>query len=129
MKTFLLIDSSDIDKFVNEKVLRYNGVDKIKSFETIQDGLDFLKESDSPKATMLLDLQTLIRSYGDFKEKIKTLTDYKGEFELYILSLADIYPSDKKILTDNNFFDIKGFKGFIEKPLTVEKIKEILSDN
>ena len=43
MKTFLLIDSNDIDKFVNEKALRYNGVDKIKSFATIQDGLDFLK--------------------------------------------------------------------------------------
>ena len=129
MKTFLLIDSSDIDKFVNEKVLRYNGVDKIKSFETIQDGLDFLKVTDSPKATMLLDLQMLIRNHVNFKEIINTLTDYKGEFELYILSLADIYPSDKKILTDNNFFDIKGFKGFIEKPLTVEKVKEILSDN
>ena len=129
MKTFLLIDSNDIDKLVSEKILRFNGVDKIKSFTTIQDGLDFLKETDSPKATMLLDLQLLTRDHADFKGIINTLTDYKGEFELYILSLDYIHPSDKKILTDNNFFDIKEFKGFIGKPLTVEKVKEILSDN
>jgi hypothetical protein len=124
MKTFLLVDNHETDKFISERILRLLGIERLQIFDTVSDLWGMLKDIDSQKTTLLLDLMTLTIEDIWFIEKLEKLTQYKGEFEIYLLTLEYNSIFEKTYL--ERFYKMGKFKGLIQKPLTEEKVKILL---
>jgi len=121
MDFYLLVEDNDIDIYINEAVMKYCGIDDFRTFKSIREAWDFLKNADWPKVIALVSLTTLLGTDWKLSGLLKKPEEFKGELEIYVLSSSfrmDI----------GELYMYTEFKGFIEKPLTVEKATLIISE-
>ena len=114
IKSILLIDNSEIDNFINHKILESHGVTNIISFKSADTALDFLLNTNIIFHFIIADLYLPMMDGFQFIDKFNELELYKTQGEICLLS-ASINPTDKKQSAERNV-------RFIEKPLTIEKL-------
>ena len=116
-KSVLLIDSLEIDNFVNHKLLEIYGVKDVIAFRSPSKALAYLKETDITYQLILVDIYLPIMNGFEFIDKFYELNLDKQHGEICLLS-ASLDPLHKQKSKEMN---IK----FIEKPLTIDKLLSI----
>jgi response regulator RpfG family c-di-GMP phosphodiesterase len=114
LESVLLIDDNKIDNFINRKVLEDQGVKNIITHTNTIDALNYLKETTDIPQIILLEMYLPIMDGLGFLNKF-----WKSEFarkptNIFILSCS-INPADLEMTKQK-------CSGFIEKPLTTEKL-------
>lgn len=126
----MLIDDNKIDLFVNQRIIeKYNPTVKIKAFNNAFSAISFLKllelnvsiKSVAIPDIILLDINMPEMNGFSFFDEFKQLNlAHKNEIEVYILSSStsseDVAKAQKETYC----------AGYITKPLTVSKLKNIL---
>ena len=121
----LLVDDDSINNFLSEEII--SGADITEEVVLLTDGqqalsyLNSLKisESEPPqKLLILLDLNMPVMDGFEFLEEFKP-EELKADFQIVILTSSDNQRDIEKIKA----YDIKNF---ISKPITEEKLLEIL---
>lgn len=119
IKFVLLIDSDNIDNFISEKILHDIGVSNILTLTSTTDALIFLKQTKEIPQLILLDIRFPIMDGFEFLDKFQALEISQQTINIFILS-ASINPADRQLAKEKNC------AGFIEKPLTKEKLLQYL---
>lgn len=119
LKLILLIDDNEVDNFINQKILESWGATNILTFESTTDALDYLKQTVDAPQLILLDRYLPIMNGFEFIDKLGKLEIAKQPIDIFILSASN-NPQDIKIALE------KKCTGYIEKPLTREKILKLL---
>ena len=114
IKSVLLIDSLEIDNFVNHKLLEIYGVKEIMSFSNARKALSYLIETDIIYQLILVEIYLPITDGFEFIDMFRSLDLHKKHGEICILS-ASLDPLDKHKSVEKNV-------RFIEKPLTIQRI-------
>jgi len=122
MTGFIVVDNNEIDLFVHEKVINYCGINKVTTFKNLADALDFLKENETVtnNIVMLVDLKIFFNHGKLVSETMERIKEIRKGIKIYFLSVM-IQPTNSFLLSIDN-----SIKGFIQKPLTVEKVKMIM---
>ena len=114
LKSVLLVDSLEIDNFVNQKLLEIHGVKEIISFKSANKALTHLKETDIIYQLILVDIYLPITDGFEFIDMFRSLDLHKKHGEICLLS-ASLDPIHKHKSAEKNV-------RFIEKPLTIQRI-------
>jgi len=114
IKSALLIDDSNIDNFINHKMLESHGVTNVISFNNALSALSYLKEAHIKYDLILIDIYMPINDGFSFIDKFYELELHKTQGQICILTVS-LNPLDKAKAAEKN---IK----FIEKPFTIEKL-------
>lgn len=118
IESVLLIDNSELDNFINHKILENYGVTNIVAFKSADTALDFLLKTNIKFQFILVDIHLQIVDGFQFIDKFNELALHKTQGEICLLS-ASINPAHRKQSAERNV-------RFIEKPLT---LKNLLSQN
>jgi len=119
MKTIIIVNDNEKYLLSYAKELLECGVKEIKTFNTIDDALFYMDMNYFRKVILFLDL-LLFSNDKTILDKLDELTNHKGEIEIYFMTIL-IQPINSKLLSSN-----KNYKGFVQKPLTVEIVKGLL---
>ena len=114
IESVLLIDNSELDNFINHKILEAHGMTNIISFKSVDTALNFLSKTNIKFQFILADIHLPIMDGFQFIDKFNELGLYKIQGQICLLS-ASINPFDKEQAEERNV-------RFIEKPLTIEKL-------
>ena len=114
----ILIDDSDIDNFINYKIIELCSVTNILVFNKASEAIAFLKKNTIPPTIIFIDLHMPLINGDDFIKEYRKLEISKYSTNIFILS-ASINPDDKKLAEKRKI-------EFIEKPLTREKMEKLL---
>jgi len=114
IKSVLLIDNNEIDRFINYKMLELYGITKIISFKNANDALLYLKDKSVKCQLILIDIYLPVIDGFEFIDKFNKLSLDKKHGKICILS-ASLNPSDKKKAEEKNI-------RFIEKPLIIDEL-------
>lgn len=114
IKSVMLLDSIEIDNFVNHKLLEIYGVKEVKSFRSPTMALAHLKETNITYQLILVDIYLPIMGGFEFIDKFYQLDLHKKHGEICLLS-ASLDPFHKQKSAEKNI-------RFIEKPLTIDKL-------
>ena len=125
-KRVIIVDDDFANNLICEKVLLgYNLTESIRSFLTIQEGLDYLnqvKESEEYPDLILLDINFPLEDGWDFLDEFKRINILAQKpTELYMLTSSI---SSRDIEKSQNHPNVKGF---ISKPLNKEKLDKYFS--
>ncbi len=125
---FLLFDDDAVNNTLCYIAIKNKVKDAvIKTFTVPQKGYDYISTEyiiSHKKAILFLDINMPGMTCWEFLEKFETLSEeIKNRFSIYVLS-ASLSPEDKERAAAN-----KNIKLFIEKPLTGDKISNILSSD
>lgn len=112
IESVLLIDNSELDNFINHKILEAHGVTNIVAFKSADTALDFLLKTNIKFQFIIVDLYFPMMDGFQFIDKFNELELYKTQGEICLLS-ASINPTHKKKSAERNV-------RFIEKPLTLK---------
>ena len=115
----MLVDDNGIDNFVTHKILESCGITNILEFLSPTRALDYLRIAKEPPKLILLDLSMQIMDGFEFLDEFRTLEISKNPIEIIIISTS-IDPRDKVKAKEKNC------AGFIEKPLSKEKLLEFI---
>ena len=115
----MLIDDNDIDNFVNQKILESCGADNILTFTNPTAALQHLTDTTNIPQLIFLDIRFPIMDGFEFLDKLDKLKIDRQHTDIFILS-ASINPADRQTAKEKNCAD------FIEKPLTTEKLFQLL---
>lgn len=117
-KMALLIDDNQIDNIINKRILQnHNFVDKILTFQSAKDAIDYLKINSENFELfpdfLLLDIRMPEMDGFEFLDEFEKINSpFKGQCHIYILS-SSLDPLDQKKIAENKYV-IK----FLGKPLT-----------
>jgi CheY-like chemotaxis protein len=114
LKSVLLIDSLEIDNFVNHKLLEIYGISDVISFRSANKALSYLKETNISYQLILIDIYLPIMGGFEFIDVIRSLKLHKKHGEICLLS-ASINPLDKEKAKQKNI-------RFIDKPLKINNL-------
>ena len=114
INSILLVDNSELDNFINHKILEAHSVTNVVSFKSADTALSFLLKTNIKFQFILVDIHLPIMDGFQFIDKFNELELYKTQGEICLLS-ASINPTHKKESAERNV-------RFIEKPLTIEKL-------
>ena len=120
----LVIDDDDINIFIIKKIVEKTGLNiNMVSKGNGQLALDYIKEillnpSEFPQL-MLIDINMPIMNGWEFVEAYQKL-EVEQKVEMYILS-SSVYEND--IEKTKSYPSVKGF---ISKPLSIERLKELV---
>ena len=114
IKSVMLVDSIEIDNFVNHKLLEIYGVKEVVSFRSPTKALAYLKETNITYQIILVDIYLPIMGGFEFIDKFYQLDLHKKHGEICLLS-ASLDPFHKQKAAEKNI-------RFIEKPLTIDKL-------
>src|SRR5689334_2007167 len=124
---FLIIDDDPSNNFLCEIMLKktITGMD-IRSFLEPEIAVDYIKKEysngKSVPTVLFLDINMPVMTGWDFLQALETFDDkIIQQFTIYIVS-SSVDQSDKKRAIENPLVI-----DYIEKPVTVEKLKKILS--
>ncbi len=126
---FILFDDDPVNNTLCHITIRNTFKDaKIKTFTIPVKGFQFIStefDTDYHKTTILfLDINMKEMTCWEFLDRFDKLEEkIKSKFKIFILS-ASLNPADKERAADN-----KNVVSYIEKPLTKEKISNIVSSN
>lgn len=122
----LLVDDDNINNFLSEEIIAgANITDEVVLLTDGQQALNYLKNlklkenQDQPKLLILLDLNMPVMDGFEFLEEFNP-TELKADFEVIILTSSDNQRDIEKIKSYN-------IRNFISKPITEEKLLEVLS--
>lgn len=121
----LVIDDDDINLFIIKKIVEKTGFDvEMQSKHNGQLAIEYLKSLADNKEQLphliLIDINMPVLNGWEFLEVLETL-DIKTPIDMYMLS-SSVY--------ENDIEKAKGYakiKGFISKPLSLERLKELLT--
>ncbi len=122
----LVIDDDDINIFIIKKIVEKTDYDvKMLSKNNGQQAIDYIKELLENHAElphlMLIDINMPVLNGWEFIEAFESL-NIQTPIDMYMLS-SSVYENDiEKAKT------YKTIKGFISKPLSIEKLKELIND-
>tara|TARA_R110002051_G_scaffold192723_1_gene261260 strand:+ start:9116 stop:9541 length:426 start_codon:yes stop_codon:yes gene_type:complete len=129
-KNFMLIDDCEIELFINQKYIEKGVVDsKIKSFKRAKEALDYLSSYNDKSSRedfffpdiILLDLSMPEMNGFQFLKKFSELENSKlKSINIYILSYS-INFNEISVFEQQNLC-----QGFINKPLSSQKIEQII---
>jgi response regulator RpfG family c-di-GMP phosphodiesterase len=114
IKSVLLVDSLEIDNFVNHKLLEIYGVKDIITFRSAGKALTYLKETNISYQLILVEIYLPITDGFEFIDMFYKLNLHKKHGEICLLS-ASLDPFHKQKSAEKNV-------RFIEKPLTIQRI-------
>ena len=114
IESVLLIDNSELDNFINHKILEVHRVTNIVSFKSADTALTFLLKTNIKFQFIIVDLYLPIMDGFQFIDKFNELGLHKTQGEICLLS-ASICPKHKEQSAERNV-------RFIEKPLTLENL-------
>ena len=125
LKTLTLVDDDDIFVFLTTKIIEQtNLVDLIKVFGNGLDAINFLKENknnvDALPGIILLDLSMPIMNGWEFIEAYQMI-NIQQSVDMYILS-SSVYEND---IEKTKSYPL--VKGFISKPLSIDRLKELVN--
>ena len=117
----LLIDDSEIDLFINRKILEFNNFsNNIVSVTSPCRALELLMSSENLPAVIFLDLNMPIMDGFKFIEKFETLPDYvTSRISIVVLTSSNNNIDRKLAVRSSNVVR------YISKPLTDEKITKL----
>jgi CheY-like chemotaxis protein len=119
----MVVDDTPLDRFILCRIVQNASfAEEIIEKESAMDALDFLSEasSDQLPEIIFLDINMPVMSGFDFLESYATLPEnITGTCRIFLLT-SSIYPGDKERADKISFV-----KGFINKPLTAEKLQQI----
>lgn len=120
-KSIILVDDDPINNLINKRLITKLSIsEKVEEFLEAEKALQKLKKMDPGEITLiLLDINMPVMNGWDF------LNVYLKEFpdrndEIYVLSSSIDLQDRQKAM------QYKVVKGFVEKPLTPEKMKNLL---
>lgn len=120
----LVIDDDDINIFIIKKIVEKTGFDiNMVAKSNGQQAIDYLNETISEQQTLpnlvLIDINMPVMNGWEFVEAYQTL-GIKQNVDLYILS-SSVYEND--IEKTKSYSTVKGF---ISKPLSIERLSELI---
>jgi CheY-like chemotaxis protein len=125
--SFIVIDESDLDCFIAQKIIQF--VYPSSTVNLYQNALPALKIIGNTKietdvnTIILLDLQMPVMNGFEFVEAFEQLPVHvTDQFSIFILSSTRNKRDIARLLS------FKSVSGVIEKPLTKEKIKELVNN-
>ncbi len=121
----LVIDDDDINIFIISKIVEKTGYDvEICAKHNGQLAIDYIKDlvdSQQPLPQLvLIDINMPILNGWEFIEAFEAL-DLKATNDMYMLS-SSVYENDIEKAKS-----YKSVKGFISKPLSIDRLKELLA--
>ena len=125
---FILIDDSEIDNFIHQRLINTNVPQAaIRAFTNADEGLQHIRSEfakpDAPDAILFLDLIMPINSGWDFMENFDKLdTKIKQLFKIYVLSSSKDSRDVERAHANNYIIE------YIIKPLTDKKIVSIVTE-
>lgn len=120
----LVIDDDDINIFIIKKIVEKTGFDiDMVAKSNGKLAIDYLEEVTAQNAAfphlILIDINMPVMNGWEFIEAYEEL-DFKKDADLYILS-SSVYEND--IEKTKSY---KSVKGFISKPLSMERLTELI---
>jgi len=119
IKSVLLIDDNEIDNFINRKLLESFGADNILTFTNPTTALQHLTQTTNFPQLILLDINFPILNGFEFIDKLDKLKIARQPIDIFILTCS-ANPADRQTAKEKNC------AGFIDKPLTTEKLLQHL---
>lgn len=121
----LVIDDDDINIFIISKIVEKTGYDvEICAKHNGQLAIDYIKdllsENQNLPDLVLIDINMPILNGWEFIEAFEAL-DLKADNDMYMLS-SSVYENDIEKAKS-----YKSVKGFISKPLSIDRLKELLA--
>jgi two-component SAPR family response regulator len=122
---FILFDDDPVNNTLCQITIKKTvNQAKIKIFTAPQKGFQYISTEQNNYAILFLDINMRGMTCWEFLEQFDQLDEkIKAKFKIYVLS-ASLSPADKERAVSN-----KNVADYIEKPLTREKIKKIISIN
>ena len=126
LKCALLVDDDSINNFINERLLKKLDIaEKIKIVLNGEEALKFIEEiiasAAPPPDLILLDINMPVMDGFEFLQNYKKM-DFPGKKSIVIVMLTtSTNPNDTKRLNDS------GASGYINKPLTEQKLKDVMA--
>jgi CheY-like chemotaxis protein len=130
IKSVMIIDDNDIDIFLNKKVIEsLKFTERIQTFSSAMDALSYLKLIDDINAyhrlfapqIILLDINMpMMDGFGFLKEFDKLKIFKQKPVDIFMVS-SSLNPDEINKVNNN-----KNVSGFISKPLTADKLMELL---
>ena len=114
----VLINNNSVDLFINQKLLEHYGITSILCFKSATVALDFLIKTNIKYQLILIDIYLPVMDGFGFIDKFNEFKLYRKHGEACLLS-ASLNPLHKKEII------VRKIK-FIEKPLTIDKICQII---
>ncbi|KQC02653.1 response regulator [Pedobacter sp. Hv1] len=120
----LVIDDDDINIFIIKKIVEKTGFDiDMVAKSNGQQAIDYLSETITAEKTLpnlvLIDINMPVMNGWEFVEAYQTL-GIEQNVDLYILS-SSVYEND--IERTKSYSTVKGF---ISKPLSIERLSELI---
>lgn len=120
----MVIDDDDINIFIISKIVEKTGYDvEICAKHNGQLAIDYIKgllsENQNLPDLVLIDINMPILNGWEFIEAFEAL-DLKADNDMYMLS-SSVYENDIEKAKS-----YKSVKGFISKPLSIDRLKELL---
>ena len=116
----MLVDDSEIDLFINRKILEYNHFCRdIISTTSPREALDMLRNLDHKRAPeiIFLDLNMpVINGFKFLNEFSKLPKNVRDQISIVVLTSSDNYEDKKRVAKSSSVIK------FISKPLTDEKV-------
>jgi len=127
--SFIVIDDSELDRFVIQKVIEHTDKSlSIKTYQNAQHALEIIgnhSQDDKRPAIILLDLHMPGMNGFEFVEEFEKFPpEVQNNYLIIILSIL----SSTRITFDINSKLINGkINNIVEKPLTIEKLLSLLN--
>ncbi len=128
IKKVLIIDDDEISNFITSSILEQSHkVNEMKVVESADEGISYLNELIEEKLELpnliLLDIKMPVKSGWDFIEDFKNIASNKRKGVRIVMLSSSVYPDD--------VYKAKTFKevsGYVSKPITSEKLDDIIVD-
>lgn len=121
IQTAFVIDDNDVDLFVQKRFMEINHfANEIVTFNSAGRALEAIQSlPDAPPEVIFLDLNMPAISGFDFLEHLKTQPLKSPDLKIVILTSSNSQVDYERALTYKNVV------GFISKPLTIQRLKEV----
>ncbi len=122
LERIMLIDDDKNTNFFHKIILeQVNAAEEIVIFQMAQDALDYLQNGDNRVTLLFLDINMPIMNGWQFLEHYNQLAEENKAETVIIMLTSSINPRDEEKAKENSLV-----KKFVNKPLTVEKLTELI---
>lgn len=124
IQTAFVIDDNEVDLFIQKRFMELNRfADEVVTFNSPSQAMEVIQnQADQPPQVIFLDLNMPALSGFDLLESLKkSLPDIANKFKFVILTSSNSQADYDRAQSFENVV------GFITKPLTVQRLKELQS--